>query len=1114
MKNQKEILKNELNSVRLFERKVTNFLQRYNYHYFDIEKTRQEKHVDFIYMQICHIVYDRECTNTSLDLFDFQQLLASIASKSQCFSYVLDSSSEGIKIFLGVPKEDGGYLKDSFEGLFSGSEVVLCEDINLSKGYSDTKAMLGIPSFKKDSDKKFSQSLEKIAFPMRGKEYRIVLVAESYSQEVIQEIIRHYQEMSNIIHRSSKININSQVSVSKTQGETDTVSQSDTIGTSETIGTSDTDSTGHSVGFGLAISGGISAGLSLGVGPFMGIMAAITPSVNYSYTTTQSHTTSQSHTTTQGHTDGWSKAISQSQTIGENRGVGYEEINKMAMYCEEAIDQYIQRFQKGLNCGMWNVAFYIQANDSQTISELEHTLKGVYSGEESYFEPLRFSSNLSKNREFSIQELPLLYFNDNYNHPIHPSFYGFASALNTEEVSILAALPSDDIEGIGVSKSSSFGLMQAKVPLDSQGSVELGFILNRRKPTSQHFRLSMEALNSHLFVSGITGSGKSNTIKHILTQLQSEKNGKTIPFLLIEPAKSEYKNLISKIPNLQIFRPGAKNDIFKLNPFVFDHTRSDGGVTLTQHVDMLKTIFSSAFPMYGPMAYILEDAIYRIYEDRGWSFLTEDHPSFTESMDADYDRRSLLFPTMEDLQNKIDEVVQEAGYAGEVDSNLKAALKTRIKNLTLGTKGKIFNSRHAFDNKVLFEKPTIVELSNIVSDEEKSFLMALLLNKLYQYRISKGGSPVLKHVTVIEEAHRLLPNISLDRSGEEANSRGKAVETFVNMLAEIRSYGEGLIIADQIVSKLHPDVAKNTNVKIIHRTIDREDREILGDSINLTKEQQLDISELKAGEAIVYSKEVHRAFMVKISCIEGVEEIDNKRIERFYNNFLDSHECYRDELIVGQSLELSEKEKQEISVSAQGMDTADIQAKILDVIVACLRNDRILLAWNEYKNILGKQKNPAAYVYVFIKYFFKIYLIGNIRTYRNIDAYLDVCKKIFRIVKNLNEYDEITDRLRGQIEDLQEALQHKNIKNLFVDSSKIHKNEIDWSLLIADKLIVSNIHQEIEQIMTQSLDNDEKCKRIMMKLFGFFDQNMADQYWIVRYGNQEIRRNNERSWWH
>ena len=139
------------------------------------------------------------------------------------------------------------------------------------------------------------------------------------------------------------------------------------------------------------------------------------------------------------------------------------------------------------------------------------------------------------------------------------------------------------------------------------------------------------------------------------------------------------------------------------------------------------------------------------------------------------------------------------------------------------------------------------------STEEKVFLMGLISNKLYSYKeekenikkIEEKENIKLNHITVIEEAHRLLPNISLDKSGEEASSRAKSIETFTNILAEIRAYGEGIIIADQIASKLHRDVIKNTNIKIIHRTMDYEDREIVGKSINLTDNQILDIAELK-----------------------------------------------------------------------------------------------------------------------------------------------------------------------------------------------------------------------------------------------------------------------------
>ena len=147
---------------------------------------------------------------------------------------------------------------------------------------------------------------------------------------------------------------------------------------------------------------------------------------------------------------------------------------------------------------------------------------------------------------------------------------------------------------------------------------------------------------------------------------------------------------------------------------------------------MLKTTFISAFGMYGPMPYILEEAIYKIYEDRGWNLQNESNPYITDILGADANRRSLLFPTMDDLKQKVVEVAASAGYYQDIGSNIKAALKTRIGNLTLGVKGKIFNSRHCFYSSILFTKPTIIELSNIVNDDEKAFLMGLLLSKLYQ----------------------------------------------------------------------------------------------------------------------------------------------------------------------------------------------------------------------------------------------------------------------------------------------------------------------------------------------------------------------------------------------
>lgn len=401
---------------------------------------------------------------------------------------------------------------------------------------------------------------------------------------------------------------------------------------------------------------GFGVGSSLGMGVTQGFLKNETVSDSKSYNKSKS------------------SSESTSEGISNTKGVSLniEQLNKSAEALEKLIDEYVQRHQKGLSKGMWNVSVYIESDTKTTISSLENSLRSVYSGDDSFYEPIRFSNYLD---DIKISRFPIINFKE-INHPIHNSLMGLSTALHTEELAILCAMPNNDINGISVSKVSSFGLTQTNINNDF---ISIGEVLDKKLPINQRFKLSKNAINSHIFVSGITGSGKSNTIRNILLKLNEEN----IPFLVIEPAKSEYKCLASEIKDLQIFRPGAKGDIFKLNPFVFDYSKDNKSITLTKHVDMLKTTFSSAFPMYGPMAYVLEDAIYRAYEDKGWDFASEENPYYVEAKSANTFKKSELFPNMNDLLAKVEEVIEESDYAGEVHSNIKAALKTRVKKLNV-----------------------------------------------------------------------------------------------------------------------------------------------------------------------------------------------------------------------------------------------------------------------------------------------------------------------------------------------------------------------------------------------------------------------------------------------
>ena len=1106
-------MENILSTVQVrLDKSISSFLERQEYENYSLDKFETENPQQLGFIKISNITYDRKKDETNINLIDFEQILSAVSSKTSKFAYIIDGDKNGVSLYIGTAKDSVDFLNDTFNGIYSGSQTQICKDFLLDD-IKNTKAMLGIPSLKRDSEKNYKQNLEKIIFPMQGKKFRIILIANSYSNETIREIISSYQNLGDDIHKITKISKSVNQSLAHTQGFTFTKGSSHAEGInfteneSHTKGYSDKSKTGKvtsvattvlagvmtfggvlvGAGIGAAIaleaSAGIAAGAMAGASAGMaggglvgsGIKGAI-DTVFASKTVNKSDTSGTSFGGSINNTTNKSVSNNSSDAVTKGVSVSYDEINKSAIYVEEMIDKFIERFQKGLSYGMWNASLYIQADDEIVLSELEHTLKSVYSGDDTHFEAIRFTRNLN-DIDFNPLNFNSLYFDKTIMpHPIHQSFAGFNSIVNTQELAILSALPKNDIDGVSVSRISGFGLTQSS-ELDKYNCIEIGNISNKKKLTSQRFKLSFDAINSHVFVSGATGSGKSNTIKGILKKTNEQK----IPFLVIEPAKSEYKNLLNDIKGLQIFRPGAKNDIFRFNPFIFEYSKENLSTTLTKHIDMLKTTFISAFGMYGPMPYILEEAIYKIYEDRGWNLQNESNPYITDMLEADTNRRNLLFPTMDDLKQKVVEVAESAGYYQDIGSNIKAALKTRIGNLTLGVKGKIFNSRHCFDSSILFTKPTIIELSNIVNDDEKAFLMGLLLSKLYQYREENGSSDTLRHITVIEEAHRLLPNISTNTNQENANPRGKAVETFTNILAEIRSYGEGIIVADQIASKLHVDVIKNTNVKIIHRTMDSEDRNIVGKSVNLNEDQILDIAELKKGEAIVHNRDVHQAFLVKIDEFKE-KPTTLEHINDFYKNFENDNKKFKYEFLLEKHYYLEDKP------NFKDLNLNTLKPKLMKFINSIIFDENNAIKNYEIlKSEFPAYKTENEYIYSILYVFLNLNYISNYQYYRNIDAYMQAYEyfvyTILHISNKINKSIESIDIFK-------KAFMHKNIKSIFEDMKKYPTNEIDYTLLVLDNITTSSSLYKFWTDIAIDDALDKNLEIFSLKVFGVVNNQL------------------------
>lgn len=385
-----------------------------------------------------------------------------------------------------------------------------------------------------------------------------------------------------------------------------------------------------------------------------------------------------------------------------------------------------------------------------------------------------------------------------------------------------------------------------------KGHISIGKLSN-----SGEFSVKAEDFKKHALITGFTGSGKTVTVLNLLHQFWIDCS---IPFLVIESAKQEYRGLLGvegfdDTDNLRIYTLG--NEVcapFRFNPFELLP-----GVRVEAHISRLQTCFEGALPPIGPLASLIYEALINIYKKTGWQ-LTDHYPQNGEKI-----WRS--FPTMSDFARSVEELITLRGYEGEVRNNLTAAISGRIKPLTMGSKGKMFDTQRSNPPAdELFKIPTILELNDLNQDD-KALVVMFLLTLLREYReISPSKDGKLKHITVVEEAHNVLENVQSKGSAEggSADTRYKAVQAFCNMLAEIRALGEGLIIADQSPEKLAPDAMRNTNVQIAHQLRDSTDREAIAKAMIMDEEQRDFLGKLEPGNAAVFVTGLQKATFIKI----------------------------------------------------------------------------------------------------------------------------------------------------------------------------------------------------------------------------------------------------------
>jgi len=536
---------------------------------------------------------------------------------------------------------------------------------------------------------------------------------------------------------------------------------------------------------------------------------------------------------------------------GSTESISGEIINRQAEYAVSLLESNLQRLDEAKAVGKWEVEVHFFSPKAETLARAQALVRAVFAGPDSVPQPLRVFVCRRTSTPAS----------------------NFITRLTSNELGTLTQIPSEEVPGYRLTDYARFDTDAEAVIPDKL--VKIGAILDGNRKTGHSFAIPLDHFSKHGLVAGMTGSGKTTTIFGMLDRIWNDARK---PFLIIEPAKAEYRHLrgaISKdgrgtgpIPELRIYTLGDETVApLRLNPFEFEIFDTKHRIHVQTHIDYLKSVFNAAFILYAPMPYVLETCLHEIYIDRGWDLTTGMNRRLPES-EWDSASKWPIFPTLTDLYQKIDEVTERLGYEERIEMDVKAGLKARIGSLRLGSKGLMLDTKHSVPFSEILSCPTVLELERIGNDDEKAFIIGLFLMRIYEYRriqASKGKDPeIFKHLVVIEEAHRLLKNIPTEVETEAANTKGQAVETFSNMLAEIRAYGQGVIIAEQIPTKLTPDVIKNTNLKIVHRLVAADDREVLSGAMNMDESQERFIATLPPGVAAIFAEQADHPHLVKI----------------------------------------------------------------------------------------------------------------------------------------------------------------------------------------------------------------------------------------------------------
>jgi len=759
----------------------------------------------------------------------------------------------------------------------------------------------GVPGITKDKEKKDFQGVDRLVDIMLGDEFGLLVIAKPVNNPAEIDTLEEGLEE---IYRLITLQAKQQLQTGR--------NESQNTGKSTTKGVQRTNTEGKNVSENENISYNASNAIAEGTSK--------SNSDNYTphgggHGDSHSSGSSKTGTQTKGRTDAY--GITRGETVQVARGV-MEQVarqtgsqvgtssNLSFDIVRKSMQEWLKYFDEvifpRLDCargkGLFISSTLLFAKEKPVLTKLSNVMKSIFSGEIGNRSPLHAIPLSEKNNGPRLRTLknfqqPLLQIRGKsgsltecYAATAHSKCLHYASNgdiadfyagnwMSSVELGMMAGIPQKEVVGLRLREEVEFGLNV--VNHAEQKPITLGNLVQGGIATEIPVSLDKDEFDRHMFIAGVTGSGKTTTCQSILCSAKRH-------FLVIEPAKTEYRILLTRPEfkeNLLIFTLGDDTVApFRLNPLEFTK-----GESISSRVDMIMASITAAFDMEAAIPQLIESALYECYRKYGWNIKTNTNSLYPG--DAAFSDGVYAFPSLGDVMDIMPAIIKKQGFDERLHDEYLGSIRARFQGLLEGAKGMMLNCRRSLNFEDLLDHNVILELEEVRNGAEKSLIIGFVLANLLvaiKRKFKDGGNKKIDHITLVEEAHRLMSKFE---PGDNPNKK-HAVETFADMLAEIRKYGESMMIADQIPNKLTPDVLKNTNIKIVHRLFAQDDKDVIGSTMSLSEEQRDFLSNLEIGHAIVFSgswpKAVHTQ-VINVTNTSSKEIIPDKTLRKNILNY-------------------------------------------------------------------------------------------------------------------------------------------------------------------------------------------------------------------------------------